>query len=98
VSALLIAVLDVRDRDALEEYIRLAGPTLAPYHARIHAIDEQPEVLEGSWPGARTVVIEFPSRTELRAWYASPDYEAAAEVRRRAATTAMVAVDGWTGG
>jgi uncharacterized protein (DUF1330 family) len=90
--ALLIAVLDVHDADGIAEYIRMAAPTLGG-GAKIHAIDENPEIIEGSWPGARTVVLEFPSREALKAWYESPEYQAAAKVRSQAATTAMVAVD-----
>ncbi|HEX4109410.1 MAG TPA: DUF1330 domain-containing protein [Solirubrobacteraceae bacterium] len=93
--ALLIAVLDVHDRAGLEEYMRLAGPTLEPHGATIRAIDEEPEVLEGVWPGTRTVVLEFPTRADLRAWYDSPEYQTAAQVRLRATDTVMVAVDTW---
>ncbi|NNH75268.1 DUF1330 domain-containing protein [Nocardia uniformis] len=39
-----------------------------------------PEVREGDWPG-RVVVLEFPDLVRVRAWYDSPEYRAAREVR-----------------
>ncbi|HTK92871.1 MAG TPA: DUF1330 domain-containing protein [Verrucomicrobiae bacterium] len=32
-------------------------------------------VLEGEWPFARTVIVEFPSRAAAEAWYRSPAYQ-----------------------
>ncbi len=89
---LMIATLDVHDEDGMEEYKRLAAPTLAPHGCRILAVDDHAQTLEGRWPGKRTVVIEFPSEEAVRAWYGSPEYQAAADVRKKATTSAMAFV------
>lgn len=89
---LMIAMLDVHDAELLEEYKRLAAPTLAAHGAKLVAVDDHAQTLEGAWPGARTIVLEFPSADAAKAWYGSAEYQAAADVRKRAATTGMALV------
>lgn len=90
---LLIAALDVHDPEGFKEYVRLAAPTLEPHNARVLAIDDATRTVEGDWPGARTVVLEFPTEDAARAWYDSADYQQAAQARFASATTQMVLVD-----
>lgn len=52
-----------------------------------------PEVLEGDWPG-RVVVLEFPDLDQVRAWYDSPEYRAAREVRKSGVTVRLVFAEG----
>jgi uncharacterized protein (DUF1330 family) len=52
------------------------------------------EVLEGDWIPNRLVVLEFPTVAQAQAWWASPEYSVAKEIRRRAARTDMVLVAG----
>ena len=89
---LMIATVDVHDAAGMEEYKRLAAATLGPHGAKPLAVDDHAQTLEGAWPGARTIVMEFPSADAVRAWYNSPQYQEAAAHRLRAATTAMVFV------
>lgn len=89
-TALVIATVDVHDPVGIQEYIRRAGALLAPFNARVVGFDDHPQVLEGTWPGERTMVLEFESEAAARKWYDSQEYQAAAEFRRRSSTTAMV--------
>ena len=52
------------------------------------------ELLEGEWDTRRIVLMEFPDREAARAWWTSEEYEAIKPLRRGAATTNIILVDG----
>ena len=87
---------DMRDRDSLNEYGRRAYPTLAAHGARFlaSASPSSYEVLEGEWRPELVAVVEFPSLDAARAWYSSPEYEAAKPFRQRASRSNMLLLDG----
>jgi uncharacterized protein (DUF1330 family) len=89
-SATVIATVEIHDEAGIREYIQHAGPLLQRFGARVVGYADHPDVLEGEWPGSRTMVLEFESEAAARTWYESEEYQAAAEIRRRASTTAMV--------
>ncbi len=52
------------------------------------------EELEGDWDVRRLVIIEFPSMTDLKAWYASPEYQKWIPVRQSLTESKLLAVEG----
>ena len=52
------------------------------------------EVIEGEGPDA-VIILEFPTFEEARNWYHSPEYQAAAAHRLKAADYRGVIVEGW---
>ena len=88
-----IAQVDVHDRAGYDAYQEAAAK--APAHGvKVLALDDTPVVMEGSWSGPKTVILEFDSEQELRAWYDSPAYRAAAKIRQGATTSNVVMVHG----
>jgi uncharacterized protein (DUF1330 family) len=79
----VILTEDVKDPVGMAEYGKLAMPAMAG--ATIVAVDRKPEVIEGSWHGTQTVVLEFESVDAAREWYYSDAYQEAVKVRARAA-------------
>jgi uncharacterized protein (DUF1330 family) len=55
------------------------------------------EVVEGSWPFTRTVILEFPSKKLAQAWYDSDEYQAVVGLRHGSATSNLVIVSGYPG-
>jgi uncharacterized protein (DUF1330 family) len=55
------------------EYLERIDATLAPFGGRFIVHGGDVEALEGSWPGS-LIVIEFPDRDRVRAWYDSQAY------------------------
>ena len=51
------------------------------------------ETMEGEAPDA-IVVLEFPTAEDAKAWYYSPQYQAAAEHRKKAAHYRVIMVEG----
>ena len=69
-----------RDEENLERYRTLASASFKEHPAKLRAARGRHEVLEG--PAIEDIIIlEFPSYEEAIAWYHSPSYRAARELR-----------------
>jgi uncharacterized protein (DUF1330 family) len=93
-KAYVVFTEDVHDEQGMKAYSRRAVPTLAQGGATVLAACEDAEVLEGTWPGKRTVILQFDSADAARAWYESPDYQAAASLRQAGANCNGVILPG----
>jgi uncharacterized protein (DUF1330 family) len=89
-----VAQLNVHDPDRYARYLEGAQEQLDRYGGRVLAVDLDAAVLEGEWPYGRTVLIEFPTREHLDAWYGSEGYRRIAEHRHAASAGNAVAVRG----
>jgi len=85
----------IKDPVGLEVYARAAGASLAASGAKILAVDDGAQSLEGEWHGDRTIVLEFESVEAARAWYESAEYEKAKPLRQAAADSNVVIVAGF---
>ncbi|BBZ47751.1 DUF1330 domain-containing protein [Mycobacterium parmense] len=83
----------IKDPEGMKAYGRAARPAMAG--ATILAVDTAPTVLEGTWHGDQTVVLEFESVGAARAWYESEGYQNAAKLRQAAADCNAVIVAGF---
>lgn len=93
-SAYVIFDIDVHDGEGYQAYRQLGAPTVAQYGGRFVVRGGAAENLEGAWTPKRVVVIEFDTIDGARAWYHSPEYQAAKAVRERTANTIGVIVEG----
>jgi uncharacterized protein (DUF1330 family) len=57
----VILTEDIKDPDGMKAYARAASPSMSQGGCKVLSVDTQPEVLEGSWQGHQTVVLEFDS-------------------------------------
>lgn len=71
---------DVNLGPDIVEYIRRIDETLKPFNGRFIIHGGPVEVREGNWSGD-LIVIEFPDDDHVRAWYASPAYQAILPLR-----------------
>jgi uncharacterized protein (DUF1330 family) len=83
----------IKDPEGMKAYGRAAGAAMGG--VSILAVDTAPEVLEGSWHGNQTVVLEFESVEAARAWYESEAYQNAAKLRHAAADCNAVIISGF---
>jgi uncharacterized protein (DUF1330 family) len=83
----------IKDPAGMKAYARAAGTAMAG--ATILAVDTAPEVIEGSWHGDQTVLLEFESVDAARAWYESEGYQQAARLRQAAADCNAVILSGF---
>ena len=93
-SVYVIAQGRIEDRELLGKYVAQAIPTIQQHGGRILAFDEKPEVVEGEVDFPRTVILEFASREAFRAWYDSPEYQAALPLRLESTSGTLIVADG----
>ena len=94
----LIATMEVHDTDAYEAY-KAAVPALIEKHGGRYVVrGGAHEVVEGTWPGGRIVVLEFPDLASANAFADDPDYAPVATIRHRTTTSHIWIVDGPAGG
>ena len=98
VRAFVIVQIAINDRDGYHQY-EIAGhqEIFDKFGARVVALDEDTETIEGTWPFTRTVIIEFPNKELARKWYDSAEYQAVAGLRHASATSNLVIVSGYPG-
>ena len=93
-AAYIIADVDVTDPVMIEEYVKLAGESLAPYKYKSVVFGGTVETLEGDWNPKHLVMLEFESMDQAKKWYESPEYTRAKEIRIKAASTNLILVEG----
>ena len=83
----------IKDPEGMKAYAQAAGAAMGGVN--ILAVDTAPKVVEGSWHGSQTVVLEFESVEAARAWYESDAYQEAAKLRQAAADCNAVILSGF---
>jgi uncharacterized protein (DUF1330 family) len=86
-TILVLIDLTVHDVPAMSEYETLVTPIMASYGGKPIAKQQQPEVYEGAWSPTWMVVLEFPTRDAVRAFYDAPEYQPLKAMRNAAATS-----------
>ena len=92
--AYVIARIKVTDWDRYQEYVQASPAAIASYGGRFIARGGQVTALEGPEETGRVVLVEFPSMEKAQAWYRSPEYQQARELRAGAAEASIIAIDG----
>lgn len=93
-AAYLIADIEVIDSAGFAEYQQKVPATIAAYDGRYLVRGGATEVVEGAWSPHRCVVLEFPSMTQLKTWYASPEYRPLIAIRERTTRSNLVITEG----
>lgn len=93
-AAYVVADITVTNPEGYAPYRPLAAASIAQHGGRFIARGGAIELLEGDWPAQRVVVIEFSSMAAARAWYASPEYQAALKIRFAHSTGRVILTEG----
>ncbi len=96
-TAFLLADVMPEDMKAYRAsgYLEAAVRTATSYGGVYKARGGETIILEGDWEPGRMVIIEFPSMSQLLAWYRSSEYQEWAPVRQRfAPNSKLVALEG----
>lgn len=94
----MIAAIDVHDNDKYETYKALAPPMIETHGGRYIVRGGERDVIEGTWPAGRVVVLEFPDWDSANAFVDDPDYAPIAAIRHAATTSHVWIVEGPEGG
>jgi uncharacterized protein (DUF1330 family) len=82
----------IKDPEGMKAYAQAAGAAMGGVN--VLAVDTAPKVVEGTWHGDQTVVLEFESVDAARTWYESDAYQKAAKLRQAAADCSAVILAG----
>jgi uncharacterized protein (DUF1330 family) len=93
-SAYVISEVDVKDAAGFEAYRTIAAEAIAQYGGRYLVRGGAADLVEGGPPSNNIFVVEFPSITRLREWYASPEYAEALKHRQTALDRRLLFVEG----
>ena len=93
-AAYLVVDIDVTNPAQFEEYKKLAPTALAKYGGRYLIRGGAYEAVEGNWKPQRLTIVEFDSMEKAKAFYTSPEYQAAIKVRAGAAKFKALLVQG----
>lgn len=86
---------EIKDQDGMNGYAGKALPTILQSGGRVIIVERNPEVLEGSWHGTQTVLVEFDSVDAAKAWYNSDAYQAIIGERHAAADSNAAIMSGF---
>lgn len=93
-AAYLIARVEVEDIAFLKDYLAATPPVIKKYHGKFIARGGSTITFEGPEETRRIVLIEFPSLSDAKAFYHSPEYTEVRKLREGIAVGEFVAVDG----
>lgn len=93
-AGIIIAEIEVQDREGYEEYRQRAARSLEAFGGTYVVRGGAAETLEGDWQPKRIVVLRFDSTERAKAWWSSRQYEEAKGIRHRTAATRMILVPG----
>jgi uncharacterized protein (DUF1330 family) len=92
--AYVIVRAKVTDLEQYKKYAAASTAVAAQYGGKFLARGGLTEALEGPHENRRVVILEFESMARAKAWYASPEYQAAKALRHGAADAEFLAVAG----
>ena len=93
-AAYVISEVEMLDETQGRRYRELAAGSIARHGGRYLVRGGPIETLEGGWTPRTIIVVEFADLDRARAWYRSPEYASALEVRDAALGRNLILVDG----
>lgn len=90
--AYVIAMMAIHDPDTYRKYTDRTPPTVKKYGGKFLTRGEPVTTIEGETYADRLVILEFPSRDHVEAWFADPDYQEAMVFRHASSVMRMLLV------
>jgi uncharacterized protein (DUF1330 family) len=93
-SAYVVVQVDIKDPVRYADYRSMVPASLEKYGGRFIVRGGTVHTMEGDWAPKRFVVVEFPSVERAKAWWDSPEYRAARDLRWATAESQLIIVEG----
>ena len=94
----LVIDTEAVDPEPNAQYIEKALPVIAAHGGRILVRTGDVDVVQGDWTPKRLVIMEFDSLEAAGGFVGSAEYNALGDLRRRAARSRAVVVEGTAAG
>ena len=90
----LIVNVDVKDPSAYEQY-KAEVPALIRKHGGEYLVrGGNFQVIEGDWQPSRLVLLRFPDKESVLAFFSDPEYQPLKDLRQRVTKTDIVMLEG----
>ena len=90
----VIVDIEILDQEKYQKYRQMAASSIEQYGGNYVVRGGRIEPIEGGWKPERLAVIEFASVEQAKAWYHSPEYAPARELRHAASRGKILVVEG----
>lgn len=85
-SSYIVGVIDKHDLETYQKYIAGGYAAVVGFDVQV-SIAEQPEVLEGKFPGTTLIIMKFKHKADAKKFYHSEAYQKAIPFRHASAAT-----------
>lgn len=90
--AYVVAMMSINDPQTYRKYTDRTPDTVKRHGGKFLTRGSPVTTVEGKQYGGRMVILEFPSKAHVDAWYADPAYQEAMTFRHAASTMHMLLV------
>ena len=90
----VIAHINIHDPEGYATYVKMVQPTLDLFGGQFLVRGGKARSFEGTPPGDRHVIIQFPSYDKAMDWYASDAYAPVKQQRLSASSSVQTIVEG----
>ena len=84
--AYVVSMMTITDPETYKQYTSRTPPIVKKYGGKFLTRGEEITCVEGQDYEGRMVILEFPSKADVEAWFADPDYQEAMTFRHAAST------------
>ena len=74
-SCYFVANIKIHDNEEYQKYVDNVDEVFSKYKGKYLAVDDYPEIIEGTWKYTRAVIIEFETESDFNNWYNSKNYQ-----------------------
>jgi uncharacterized protein (DUF1330 family) len=93
-AAYIVVQVDIKDPVRYDDYRKMVPASLEKYGGKFLVRGGKTHTLEGGWAPKRFVLVEFPSVEQAKAWWDSPEYRPARDLRWATAESMMIVAEG----
>ena len=93
-TAYAVLMVRVDNLDTYKEYTLRTPLIVKKYGGRFLVRGGEVDTIEGEQFNDRLVIIEFPSKQSIHAFFSDPEYQAVAEYRKVSSEARILAIDG----
>ena len=90
----VIVDIEILDQGKYQKYKQLAASSIEQYGGNYVVRGGRIQPLEGDWRPERLAIVEFESLEKAKAWYDSPEYAPAKQIRQEASRGKILIVEG----
>jgi len=84
--AYVVSMMSIHDAETYKKYTDRTPPIVKKYGGKFLTRGEPITCVEGEEYDGRLVILEFPTKADVEAWFNDPDYQEAMTFRHAAST------------